>query len=801
MPTTDIYANGLVINKLSKAQYDAIQNPSDTELYLVPDEIDNAPTSGSNNPVKSGGVYSALGNKQDNLVFNTAYDATSNKVATMADISNFVQKSSTSGLIKNDGTIDTNTYLTSHQDISNYIQKSSTSGLIRNDGTIDTNTYLTSHQDISNYVQKSSTSGLIKNDGSIDTNTYLTSHQDISNYIQKSSTSGLIKNDGTVDTTAYTTNTGTITGITMNGASKGTSGVIDLGTVITDISGKADKSDAISSLTLSLDNTNYKITLSGTKCNGTQFTVSSVIDLPLESVVVNGSYNSTSKKVILTLQGGSTIEFSVADLVSGLQSEITSSNKLSADLVDDSSATNKFTSTSEKNTWNGKQDALVFNTTYNATTNKVATVSDIPIIYDWAKAASKPSYAVGEISGAVPNTRTVNGKALNANITLSASDVGALSSNTSLFSGSYTDLTDKPTIPTVPTTLSSFTDDLGSSPTHTHSQYLTEHQSLTNYVQKSQTAGLLKNDGTVDTTSYGTYSKPSGGIPASDIASGVIPDDSNLIHKTGDETIAGDKTFSDDVYGSFYGGIYSTHAEFNNTVGILPESTLVIVSEPNISGEGSDALLIVGNPMGNPEGETLEEQATGGWTQIVNQATDRTLQDELDERNNVQADWNQTVASADDYIKNKPTIPAAQIQSDWNQTTTTSLDYIKNKPDITQVNSPAKTITISGVSNTIVVGDTASIGRNNSKIEIGSNGGDDETIRLTTSGSDGGVYVSTDTQKFYYNNKEVATKNDIPTISTDISADYTSDTKTVSPKAVKTFVENKGYSIVTFRQW
>lgn len=42
----------------------------------------------------------------------------------------------------------------------------------------------------------------------------------------------------------YTTNVGTITGIKMNGASKGTSGVVDLGTVITshqDISGKVDK--------------------------------------------------------------------------------------------------------------------------------------------------------------------------------------------------------------------------------------------------------------------------------------------------------------------------------------------------------------------------------------------------------------------------------------------------------------------------------------------------------------------------------------------------------------------------------
>ena len=39
----------------------------------------------------------------------------------------------------------------------------------------------------------------------------------------------------------FTKNTGTVTGITMNGASKGTSGVIDLDTVITahqDISGK-----------------------------------------------------------------------------------------------------------------------------------------------------------------------------------------------------------------------------------------------------------------------------------------------------------------------------------------------------------------------------------------------------------------------------------------------------------------------------------------------------------------------------------------------------------------------------------
>lgn len=38
----------------------------------------------------------------------------------------------------------------------------------------------------------------------------------------------------------YTTNVGTITGIKMNGTNKGSSGVVDLGTIITDISGKQD---------------------------------------------------------------------------------------------------------------------------------------------------------------------------------------------------------------------------------------------------------------------------------------------------------------------------------------------------------------------------------------------------------------------------------------------------------------------------------------------------------------------------------------------------------------------------------
>lgn len=71
-----------------------------------------------------------------------------------------------------------------------------------------------------------------------------------------------------------------------------------------------------------------------------------------------------------------------------------------------------------------------------------------PTVPAWAKAANKPTYTASEV-GAVPTTRTVNGKALSGNIALGATDVGALPNTTTLFSGNYNDLTNKPTIPSV----------------------------------------------------------------------------------------------------------------------------------------------------------------------------------------------------------------------------------------------------------------------------------------------------------------------------------------------------------------
>ena len=95
--------------------------------------------------------------------------------------------------------------------------------------------------------------------GVVDLGTVITAHQDISGKADKSEIPTKVSE--LTNDSGFTTNVGTITGIKMNGASKGTSGVVDLGTVLTshqDISGKADKSATVS--TVAYDSTNKKLT-------------------------------------------------------------------------------------------------------------------------------------------------------------------------------------------------------------------------------------------------------------------------------------------------------------------------------------------------------------------------------------------------------------------------------------------------------------------------------------------------------------------------------------------------------------
>ena len=106
------------------------------------------------------------------------------------------------------------------------------------------------------------------------------------------------------------------------------------------------------SISLTIDSSTYVVTAQLKDQYNNNLGTAQTIDLPLESVVVSGSYDSDTKEVILVLENGSEIRFSVADLVSGLQSEITAQNPLDADLVNDGTSAHKFVTATEKTNWN-----------------------------------------------------------------------------------------------------------------------------------------------------------------------------------------------------------------------------------------------------------------------------------------------------------------------------------------------------------------------------------------------------------------------------------------------------------------
>ena len=145
------------------------------------------------------------GNNTEGVFAEYVYVETSTNVwdferlgSTELNLTNYIQKSQTNGLIKNDGTIDTNTYATASS------IPTKTSDLTNDSG------FLTSHQSLTNYIQKSQTNGLIKNDGTIDRNTYLTQHQDLSgkaNAVHNHTSNDITDMDTVTITVTYTDNT------------------------------------------------------------------------------------------------------------------------------------------------------------------------------------------------------------------------------------------------------------------------------------------------------------------------------------------------------------------------------------------------------------------------------------------------------------------------------------------------------------------------------------------------------------------------------------------------------------------
>lgn len=204
---------------------------------------------------------------------------------------------------------------------------------------------------------------------------------------------------------------------------------------------------------LSIDPDTYVISLTMKDQNGTAIGTAQTIDLPLESVVVSGSYDKTNKKIVLTLQSGSTVDVPVGDLIAGLQTQITSTNKLSADLLADGT-TNKVVTATEKNTWNNKQAAISDLATIRSGAGKGATAVQPE---DLAKVATSGSYTDLTNKPTIPtvtdtysatSTNAMSGKAVASAISNKMDKVTLAKVATS---GSYNDLTNKPTIPSAVT--------------------------------------------------------------------------------------------------------------------------------------------------------------------------------------------------------------------------------------------------------------------------------------------------------------------------------------------------------------
>ncbi len=278
------------------------------------------------------------------------------------------------------------------------------------------------------------------------------------------------------------------------------------------------------------------------------------------------------------------------------------------------------------------------------------------------------------------------------------------------FSGSYNDLTDTPTIPTVPTNISAFTNDAG---------YITTADIPAPYTLPAATTstlgGIIVGAG-LTISSGGVLSATGGGV-ADSVAwgniTGTLADQSDL------STALGLKANTADLAEVAFSGSYddltdtptipaaqvqsdwnatsgmgvilnkpTDLGDFTNNAGYLTSADLPAPYTLPTATTSTLGGIIVGAGLTISSGGVLS--ATGGgvadsvaWGNITGTLAD---QSDLNTALGLKANTADlaSVAFSGSYndLEDTPTIPAAQIQSDWNQANTSALDYIKNKPTI-----------------------------------------------------------------------------------------------------------------------
>lgn len=116
----------------------------------------------------------------------------------------------------------------------------------------------------------------------------------------------------------------------------------DIPTSASDVGALPDTTKFGSTLELSLNSSTYVLSATLKDQDGNTLGTVQTVDFPVESLVMDVKWNSTTKAIDITLKNGTTTSIPATDITNGLQPTIDSSHKLSSDLVDDTNKTHKF---------------------------------------------------------------------------------------------------------------------------------------------------------------------------------------------------------------------------------------------------------------------------------------------------------------------------------------------------------------------------------------------------------------------------------------------------------------------------
>ena len=440
-------------------------------------------------------------------------------------------------------------------------------------------------------IATSNTAGLVKNDGTIDTNTYLTSSS-LSNYVAKSETSGLLKNDGTVDTNSYSTTSHTHGQVTSDGKVTSTAVTVASGDniLITDYSDSSKIKRVANILAGHVKDSTAHSNI-GSSANDTQATINSDIDTALsgkQATLVSGTNIKTVNNESLlgsgniTIQGGSNVdvvtswEATLSD--TKVPSEKLTKNSLDAkadanslatvattgdydDLTDKPTIPSASTTTPSADTSSGSygsgtsyarsnhthpKSSLYAEATHSHTKSQITDFPSIPsktsdLTNDGADGTnvfvanndsrlSDSRTPTSHTHGNLTNDGKVGS---NANYIVVTGTGGAITSVQKLgnitYDGKIGSTSGKPVITTTSGTVT--TGSFGTSSgtfaegNHTHS----------GYISTSSTTGLIKNDGSIMTSGTGSTNYAAGNhthsgyVSTSDIADNLTTNDSTKV--------------------------------------------------------------------------------------------------------------------------------------------------------------------------------------------------------------------------------------------------------------------------------